>query len=94
MKTLTKQIKTELGKEGRRHQAQQIRQNKRNEILQKKRSSGSSVTPPILITLIPLQKDFNTKNVLSILKNADETANIASSPCGAIHLRYKEFSSY
>lgn len=90
-KALSKRIKSELGKEARRHQAQQIRQNKRDEILQKKRHFGSSAAPPFLIALIPLQKDINLQDVLTVLKNADETASIAYSPCGAVHLRYINF---
>lgn len=79
-------MKGVLGREARRHQAQQIRQNKRDEVLKNKRLFGGFEAPPILVTLIPLQNDFNTENVVSIFKNVDETANISFSPCGAIHI--------
>lgn len=91
VKTISKRVKSELGKEARRHQANQIRQNKRDEILQKKRHFGSSLAPPILIAVIPLQQDLNTEDVVSVLKNADETANIATSSCGAIHMSIPRF---
>ncbi|XP_033213769.1 pre-rRNA-processing protein TSR1 homolog [Belonocnema kinseyi] len=91
VKTLSKRIKSELGKEARRHQAQQIRQNKRDEVLQKKRHFGSAAAPPSLIVLIPLQKDINIQDVLTVLKNADETTSIAHSPCGAVHLSIPRF---
>ncbi|XP_051167927.1 pre-rRNA-processing protein TSR1 homolog isoform X1 [Leptopilina boulardi] len=86
VKTLSKRIKGELGREARRHQAQQIRQNKRDEVLKAKRGFGCVQAPPILVTLIPLQKELDTNNVVSIFKNVDESANISFSPCGSIHL--------
>ncbi|XP_043462777.1 pre-rRNA-processing protein TSR1 homolog [Leptopilina heterotoma] len=91
VKTLSKRMKGELGKEARRHQAQQIRQNKRDEILKAKRRFGSFEAPPILVTIVPLQKDLNIENVKTLFKNVDESANINFSPCGALHISIGKF---
>lgn len=48
VKTLTKKQKKELNRDQRRHQAMQIRQNKRDEILSKKRAIGGASNAPFL----------------------------------------------
>lgn len=53
VKSLTKrQKKRELNRDQRRHQAMQIRQNKRDEILSKKRSIGGASNAPFLGVLL------------------------------------------
>ena len=75
-----------MGKEARRHQLQQIRSNKREEALKKKRSLGGAQSPPIILAIIPLQEDINVDNIVNLLTNADEEAIVASSSY-ATHIR-------
>lgn len=86
MKSITKHAKKELGKEARRHQLQQIRSNKREEVLKKKRSFGSAQSPPILIAIVALQEDVDTDNVIRLLESADDEA-ILSASSSARHIR-------
>ncbi|XP_063973599.1 pre-rRNA-processing protein TSR1 homolog [Diachasmimorpha longicaudata] len=91
VKTLTKRSKKQLGKEARRHQCQQLRAKKREEVLAAKRNLGGSCAPPILITIIPLQEDFDTNTLISTLTDADETAEVAQSPQGLTHIAVPRF---
>ena len=65
---------------------QQIRSNKREEVLKKKRNFGSAHSPPIMIVVIGLQESVNVHNIVNLLTSADETAIITSSFC-ATHIR-------
>ncbi|XP_076236065.1 tsr1 ribosome assembly factor isoform X2 [Calliopsis andreniformis] len=91
VKVLSKRARKNLGKEARRHQSSQIRKNKREEILEQKRSLGGSHAAPLLISIIPLQEDLDTQNVLSMIMKADETAIVTNSPCGTIHISVPRF---
>ncbi|XP_043261297.1 pre-rRNA-processing protein TSR1 homolog [Colletes gigas] len=86
IKILSKCIHKNLGKEARRHQSSQIRKKKREDVLQKKRNLGGSNSAPILVCIIPLQKDIDVQNVLSRIIKADETANAINSQCGTTHI--------
>lgn len=88
MKVLSKRAHKDLGKEARRHQLSQIRKHKRENVLQQKRNLGGSNSAPILICVVPLQKDLDLQKVLSVITNVDETANVTTSPCGSTHIRY------
>lgn len=71
----------------RRNQLLQNRKRKREQILAQKRNLGFS-SAPVLICVIPLRNDINIKNVVSVLTDVDETANIATSPNGIVHIGY------
>jgi pre-rRNA-processing protein TSR1 len=86
VKKLSKHLKRELGKEARRNQLQQIRSNKRDEVLKKKRSLYGIRSPPTLIALVALQEDVNLDNIVNLLISADEDAIVKNSSC-AIHIR-------
>lgn len=53
-----------------------------------KRNLGGSHSAPILICIIPLQSDINVQTIMSVITSIDETANIATSPCGITHIGY------
>nr|XP_034190311.1 pre-rRNA-processing protein TSR1 homolog isoform X1 [Osmia lignaria]XP_034190312.1 pre-rRNA-processing protein TSR1 homolog isoform X1 [Osmia lignaria] len=91
VKVVSKRIRKNLGKDARRHQSSQIRQKKREEVLQQKRDLGGSQSAPILVCIIPLQEDLDTQSILSVLTKADETAVVTNSPCGITHLSIPRF---
>ncbi|XP_011306293.1 pre-rRNA-processing protein TSR1 homolog [Fopius arisanus] len=91
VKSLTKRLRKELGKEARRHQSQQLRAKKREEVLVAKRNLGGSLAAPILITIIPLQEDLDVKRVVNNLTGADENAEVAESPQGLTHISIPRF---
>ena len=88
MKTLSKHVHRELRKAERRNQMQQNRKKKREESVETKRNLGGALGAPILITIIPLQENYDTASIVEGLKSADESANVAVSPCGITHIRY------
>lgn len=88
MKTISKKAKRELNKEARRHQALQIRQNKRNEVLNKKRSIGGLDHAPFLVCLLPLNKLTDSNEPLERLVRCDSEAVVSKSPTGVTHVWY------
>lgn len=87
VKTLSKRNKKELNREQRRHQALQIRQKKRDEVLAKKRSLGGFEYAPFLITVVPLNKNLDRNTALNILCQCDEEAIVNKTPEGITHIR-------
>lgn len=87
IKEVTRHTKKELSKEVRRNQCQQLRKKKRDEVIALKRNFGSSLAPPILITVIPLHQDISTQSIVSMLTDADEAAAVISNNRGVTHIR-------
>lgn len=79
--------KLELNKLQRRNQALQIRQNKRDEVLAKKRSLGGLDSAPFLVCIVPLHKLIDANTALSILTQCDEEIVCNKSTAGVTHLR-------
>lgn len=75
-----------MNKDQRRHQAMQIRQNKRDEMLAKKRHLGGWENAPFLVCILPLQKDVDGVQVLSLISKCDPEAIIDKSPTGVTHV--------
>lgn len=75
-----------LKKDERRHQAQQIRKNKREEVLSKKRALGGTRNPPFLVCVVPLNAQLDVESALAILKTCSEGAIITHAPNGMLHL--------
>lgn len=97
VKTLSKKIKRSLNREERRHQTNQIRQNKRNEVLSKKRSLGGFDAAPFLVCLLPLNKTVDREKVVESLTQCDPDAVIYRSETGVTHvgcLRFKQKFSF
>ncbi|XP_031632589.1 pre-rRNA-processing protein TSR1 homolog [Contarinia nasturtii] len=88
---ITKKHKNAMTKEQRRHQAHQIRKNKRDEVMDKKRSLGGSSFAPFLIALIPLNEQIDPQSALSILKVCDPDAIVSTSPTGTTHITIPRF---
>lgn len=84
-----KHLKRSLQRDARRNQLSQIRKKKREEVLAQKRNLGGFLSAPILICIIPLQSDIDIQNIVSIITSIDDTATVATSPCGILHVRYE-----
>lgn len=91
IKSLTKRQKKELNKDQRRHQALQIRQNKRDEILNKKRALGSANYAPFLVCVLPLHQQMDANTALSILTYCEEEADVIKSSSGVTHVNLPRF---
>ncbi|KAL7293972.1 hypothetical protein TKK_0012551 [Trichogramma kaykai] len=90
VKSLSKSIKKDLGREARRNQLQQIRSHKREEVLKKKRSLGSAHSAPIVIAVIPLQEDLQVEAIVELFISADEEATVRHS-ASATHISIPRF---
>ena len=75
-----------LKKDERRHQALQIRKNKRDEVLSKKRAIGRNRNPPFLVCVVPLNAQLDVQSALVILKTCSEGATVSHSTNGILHL--------
>ncbi|XP_060084844.1 pre-rRNA-processing protein TSR1 homolog [Ylistrum balloti] len=91
VKTLSKRHKQQARKNDRRHQAQQVRKQKRDEVLEKKRNRGSQGSPPHFVVILPLHKDIDCDAVLQLLKNCDETAVVSQNEQGICHISVPRF---
>lgn len=97
VKKITKGAKKDLNREQRKNQTVQIRQNKRDEILAKKRCLGGLKTPPFLIAIVPLHKQMDLTTAVNILTQCESEAAITKSPTGIIHIcvpRFKQRFSF
>ncbi|KAH9632523.1 hypothetical protein HF086_004538 [Spodoptera exigua] len=80
-----------LKKEERRHQALQIRKNKREEVLSKKRALGGTRNPPFLVCVVPLNAQLDVNSALVILKTCSEGAVVTQSSKGILHIGLPNF---
>ncbi|KAJ0179702.1 hypothetical protein K1T71_004293 [Dendrolimus kikuchii] len=91
VKEFIRRNRRELKKEERRHQALQIRKNKREEVLAEKRALGGSRNPPFLVCVVPLNAQLDVNSALAILKTCSEGAVVSHSPNGILHLGLANF---
>ncbi|XP_050676198.1 pre-rRNA-processing protein TSR1 homolog [Leptidea sinapis] len=80
-----------LKKDERRHQAQQIRKNKREETISKKRALGGSRNPPFLVCVVPLNVQLDVKSALVILRTCYEDATFNETENGILHISMPNF---
>ncbi|KAL4710553.1 hypothetical protein ACJJTC_008955 [Scirpophaga incertulas] len=80
-----------LKKEERRHQALQLRKNKREEVLAKKRALGGNRNPPFLVCVVPLNAQLDVQSALAILKSCSEGAIVTQSDNGILHIGLPNF---
>lgn len=86
MVAASRKRKAELNKIQRRNQAIQIRQNKRDEVLSKKRSLGGFDAAPFLVCIVPLHKLIDANSALTLLTQCDDEAICNKSTAGVTHL--------
>lgn len=65
----------------------QIRQNKREEILSKKRSIGGASNSPFLICVLPLHQMMDATTTLNVIMSCDPEAIVTKSQTGVTHVR-------
>ncbi|XP_066138171.1 pre-rRNA-processing protein TSR1 homolog isoform X2 [Euwallacea fornicatus] len=91
VKKISKTNKRELNRDQRRHQSAQIRQKKKDEVLAKKRSLGGLDFAPFLVSVIPLNKDFDSTSTISILTQCDDEAVVRRTSAGVTHICVPRF---
>jgi len=74
VKQTTIRNQRELRRDERRHQANQIRKNKREEAMALKRSIGGNKTAPFLTCILPLNESIDPLSALAILEGCDSEA--------------------
>ncbi|XP_055596062.1 pre-rRNA-processing protein TSR1 homolog [Uranotaenia lowii] len=72
LKAATRKSHRELGREERRHQANQIRKNKRQEAIALKRAIGGATAAPFLTCVVPLHANVDPNSALAIIEGCDE----------------------
>ncbi|XP_072940361.1 pre-rRNA-processing protein TSR1 homolog [Epargyreus clarus] len=80
-----------LKKDERRHQAMQIRKNKREEAFSKKRALGGIRNPPFLVCVVPLNAQLDVQSALVILKTCYEGIGVTQSDTGVLHISLPNF---
>ncbi|CAH0749453.1 unnamed protein product [Diatraea saccharalis] len=80
-----------LKKDERRHQSMQIRKNKREEVLSKKRALGGNRNPPFLVCVVPLNAQLDVQSALAILKSCSEGVIVSQSNNGVLHIGLPNF---
>lgn len=86
VKEFVRRNKHVLKKEERRHQALQIRKNKREEVIATKRAVGGCRSPPFLVCVVALNARLDVQSAISILTTCSENANVSKSPNGVVHI--------
>lgn len=89
VKVSTKSGNKTLGREERRLQAVQIRKNKREEAMDKKRKLGgfSGKSAPFLTCFVSLNEEIDVNSAFSIIESCDEEATIDKSNPNITYLR-------
>ncbi|GBP10399.1 Pre-rRNA-processing protein TSR1 homolog [Eumeta japonica] len=91
IKEFIRRTRRELKKNERRHQSLQIRQNKREEVLAKKRALGGARNPPFLVCVVPLNSQLDVQSAITILKTCSEGATVTESQNGIVHIALPNF---
>ena len=88
MSTKKNNKKQEMKREERRRKATQIRNQKREEVVAKKRGMGGADNAPFLTAVIPLGESANVEGLLNYLKSCDEDAKIHTNGRQVLHIQY------
>jgi pre-rRNA-processing protein TSR1 len=91
VKSLSKANKKAASKNDRRNHVQQLRKQKRDEVLEKKRTRGGQGVPPFLVAVIGLSEDVLTEAALEIFKTCDEEATVITNDLNICHISVARF---
>lgn len=80
-----------MRKEQRRNQSNQVRKNKREDAMNKKRSIGGSTTAPFLVCLLPLNETIDPNSALSMIQCCDAEAVVTKTLSGVTHISIPRF---
>uniref|UniRef100_T1IWB5 Pre-rRNA-processing protein TSR1 homolog n=1 Tax=Strigamia maritima TaxID=126957 RepID=T1IWB5_STRMM len=91
VKEHTKRQKKETSRKNRRKQAFQLRQKRREEVMQMKRGLGSESSAPILTVIIPLSFNVMSEKLINYFKTCDNDSSnyVVSDTC--VHVSYPRF---
>ncbi|XP_027056912.1 pre-rRNA-processing protein TSR1 homolog isoform X1 [Pocillopora damicornis] len=78
IKVISKKVRQAVGKTNRRHQAKQIRDKRREEVLEQKRKTGKQGSPPHLIAIVPLSSNCDVDQALKLLTECDSDGSLCS----------------
>lgn len=87
VKVSTKANHKQLGREDRRLQSNQIRKNKREEAMDKKRKLGVGKSAPFLTCFVSLNEEIDVNSALAIIESCDEEAFVNKSNPNITYLR-------
>ena len=87
LKALSRRKQHEQKRHERRLLARQLRNNKRQEALQRHRERGTASTPPLLVALVSLHQAAPPQQALTLLTAADPDLTVTRSEQGVTHVR-------
>nr|XP_016934319.1 pre-rRNA-processing protein TSR1 homolog [Drosophila suzukii] len=91
LKAISHKHKQQQRKEQRRNQMNQLRKNKREEVLEQKRKLGGQNTAPFLVCLLPMHEQIDPKSALAILQSCDSELVVENSPSGIVYMNLPRF---
>lgn len=75
----------------RRQQTDQLRKNKRDEVIAKKRALGTAGNAPFLVCLLPLNASIDPQSALYLLEKCDSEAEVNRTPSGVTYITLPRF---
>lgn len=69
----------------------QLRKNKRDEVLMQKRQLGGQNTAPFLVCLLPMHEQIDPNSALAILESCDSEIVVDRSPSGVVYMNLPRF---
>lgn len=69
----------------------QLRRNKREEVLEQKRKLGGQNTAPFLVCVLPMHEQIDPKSALEILQSCDSDLVVENSPSGIVYINMPRF---
>ncbi|XP_030570385.1 pre-rRNA-processing protein TSR1 homolog [Drosophila novamexicana] len=91
LKAISHKHKLQQRKEQRRNQMNQLRKNKRDEVLMQKRQLGGQNTAPFLVCLLPMHEQIDPNSALAILESCDSEIVVDRSPSGVVYMNLPRF---
>nr|XP_017010616.2 pre-rRNA-processing protein TSR1 homolog [Drosophila takahashii] len=91
LKAISHKQKQQQRKEQRRNQMNQLRKNKRDEVLEQKRKLGGQNTAPFLVCLLPMHEQIDPRSALAILQSCDSELVVENSPSGIVYMNLPRF---
>lgn len=80
-----------MRREHRRQQSNQLRKNKRDDVIAKKRCLGTAGNAPFLVCVIPLNASIDPKSALYMLEKCDPEAQVHKTDSGVTYISLPRF---
>lgn len=91
MKAITTKMRGVMRREHRRQQSNQLRKNKREEAIAKKRSLGAAGAAPFLVCVLPLNASIDPQSALYMLQKCDPEAVVNKTQSGVTYITMPRF---